>query len=150
MTILLLKLLKQRSEATLNNSHASDSLDILNCLIKYVYILTFFFVHFIDPKSHIDVMTWKYFPHYRLFVKETAGHLCIPLTKGQCCRALMFPLLFCVKELLNKQSSYLWFEKPWCSFDVNVSYLLIFSWKWMSDISNQAYWWSGTSRCPHY
>ena len=32
---------------------------------------------------HEDIMTWKGFPHYWPYVRESTGHRWIPLTKGQ-------------------------------------------------------------------
>ena len=64
--------------------------------------------------SHDDVINWKYFPHYRRFVRETTGHRWIPLTKA--CDADLWR--FCdgrLNKRLSKQSRCRRFETPWCS-----------------------------------
>ena len=53
-----------------------------------------------------------------LWGKTTSLQL-IQLTKGQCCRGLMFSLLTSTSFWKKKQSVCLWFQMPWYSYDCN-------------------------------
>ena len=63
------------------------------------------------PSYHDDVIKWKHFPRYWLFVREFTGHRWIP-RKGQWRGALMFSLICALNKRLSKQSWGWWFKTP--------------------------------------
>ena len=67
-------------------------------------------------------MTWKGFPHYWPVVRGIHPHVtCVSPHKESVTRAWCF--LLCWPTQIIKQSSYRWFEMPWCSYDVTIMVL---------------------------
>ena len=62
---------KPMPQTSLNMNHRTSKLYRKQCLCTSFRRL-----------RHDDVIKWKHFPRYRPFVRETIGHLWIPLTKG--------------------------------------------------------------------
>ena len=62
--------------------------------------------------SHDDVITWRHFPHYWLFVRGIHRSPVNSPHKGQWCGALMFSLICALNKWLSKQSWDWWFETP--------------------------------------
>ena len=76
-----------------------------------------------SPNLHDDVIKWKHFPRYWLFVRGIHRSHNSP-NKGQWRRALVFSLICALNKRLSKQWRGWWFETPscplWCHCNVNV------------------------------
>ena len=73
--------------------------------------------------DHDDVIKWKHFPHYWLFVQGIHLSLVNSPHKGQWRGALMFSLVCALNKRLSKQSRSWWLEMPsrslWCHCNVD-------------------------------
>ena len=62
--------------------------------------------------AHDDVIKWKHFPPYWLFVQGIHRSLVNSTHKGQWREAFMFSFICALNKRLSKQSWGLWFEAP--------------------------------------
>ena len=72
----------------------------------------FFFVFFLISIEHNDVIKWKHFPRYCVFVRRIHRSPVNSPHKGQWRGALMFSLIWALNKRLSKQSWGWWFETP--------------------------------------